>query len=286
MDNYKVLLTGKNSIIKEDYFAKYENECILMSSSDRYSDMFNHIDYFKPNILLIGLNRETEDEMAAYFELKVKLMENGVQVVVVGTTEECNAFQSATDFMADLVLVKPVTAPLIKNKIETHLREINKEKDEASKKTAENKRKEAAVKAEVMGSASGRKHILVVDDDPIMLKMIKTNLIGEYDVSTVINGEIALNFLERRKTNLVLLDYNMPIMSGATVLEKIRQNPATASLPVVFLTGVTERGKIQKIMGFNPQGYLLKPIEKEHLIKMMHEQIGPGGDKSDDGEDK
>ena len=92
MDNYKVLLTGKNSIIKEDYFAKYENECILMSTSDRYSDMFNHIDYFKPNILLIGLNRETEDEMAAYFELKVKLMENGVQVVVVGTTAECDRF--------------------------------------------------------------------------------------------------------------------------------------------------------------------------------------------------
>lgn len=119
-----------------------------------------------------------------------------------------------------------------------------------------------------------KKHILVVDDDPLMLKLIKEQLKDSYTVATAINGIIALKFLESKKTDLILLDYEMPNQNGAQILERIRKNPATAKLPVVFLTGVKDREKIKKLVELKPQGYLLKPIEREELIKNIKSVIG------------
>lgn len=64
---------------------------------------------------------------------------------------------------------------------------------------------------------------------------------------------------------MVLLDYEMPAENGAAVLEKIRSNEKTKDLPVVFLTGVTEKNKIREVLTLKPQGYLLKPIDMEKL---------------------
>ncbi len=119
-----------------------------------------------------------------------------------------------------------------------------------------------------------RKHILVVDDDVRMLRLIKKYLENNYDVATAINGRVALKFLEAKHTDLVLLDYEMPLDNGAAVLEKIRQNPKTKDLPVVFLTGVSSKEKIQEVLQMRPQGYLLKPINKQKLLFTIEKNIG------------
>ena len=128
--------------------------------------------------------------------------------------------------------------------------------------------------AEPAADAPAKKHVLVVDDDPMMLKLIKEQLKDTYTVATAINGAIALKFLESKKTDLIIMDYEMPNENGAQVLEKIRNNPSIANLPVVFLTGVKDREKIRKLVGLKPQGYLLKPIESEALIKSIRSIIG------------
>ena len=119
-----------------------------------------------------------------------------------------------------------------------------------------------------------RKHILVVDDDVRMLRLIKKYLENNYDVATAINGRVALKFLESKHTDLVLLDYEMPLDNGAAVLEKIRQNPKTKDLPVVFLTGVSSTEKIHEVLQMRPQGYLLKPINKQKLLFTIEKNIG------------
>lgn len=84
--------------------------------------------------------------------------------------------------MADLILVKPITANIIKEKIINYMEETEKEEQKLMQE------KLAAVKAQ-----EERKHVLVVDDDPIMLKLIKEHLCEKYDVATAISGKIALN---------------------------------------------------------------------------------------------
>ena len=88
------------------------------------------------------------------------------------------------------------------------------------------------------------------------------------------SGKIALNFLERKKTDLILLDYEMPEENGVEVLRKLRANEQTKDIPVVFLTGMNDREMIQKILAMKPQGYLLKPIEISKLFQTIRQIIG------------
>ncbi len=119
-----------------------------------------------------------------------------------------------------------------------------------------------------------RKHVLVVDDDVRMLRMIKKYLENDYDVATAVNGKVALKFLETKHTDLILLDYEMPVEDGPSVLEKIRKDERLKILPVIFLTGVSSKDKIQEVLQLRPQGYLLKPINRQRLLLTIEKNIG------------
>ena len=121
---------------------------------------------------------------------------------------------------------------------------------------------------------SHRKHILVVDDDSRMLKIIKRHLADKYDVATALNGRLALKFLETKKTNLILLDYEMPLENGPSILKKLKENPYTHDIPVIFLTGISDRQRIEKALVLKPQGYLLKPIDHIKLLSTISKLIG------------
>lgn len=154
---------------------------------------------------------------------------------------------------------------------------VDKSVDEAESDKPNQKAKAetgAAAKPEAKPEVKERQHILVVDDDPIMLKMLKEQLHDDYDVATAISGKIAMKFLERKKTDLILLDYEMPEESGPVVMEKIRANDAIKDVPIVFLTGVSEREKITEALALKPQSYLLKPIDREKLMNVINSIIG------------
>lgn len=115
--------------------------------------------------------------------------------------------------------------------------------------------------------------VLVVDDDPIVLKMEYKYLAEEYRVAAVSTPKDALAFLEKARPDLILLDYLMPLMNGGELLEKIRKSPdeSIASIPVFFLTSVTDKRVIIECMRLFPQGYLLKPLGKEELLRIVGE---------------
>ena len=66
----------------------------------------------------------------------------------------------------------------------------------------------------------------------------------------------------------------MPNENGLQVLQNLRNNEELASIPVLFLTGINDREKIKKVMMMKPQGYLLKPIDKEKLLGTIEQFIG------------
>ena len=111
-----------------------------------------------------------------------------------------------------------------------------------------------------------RKRVLVVDDEPIMLRSIKSWLDGEFDVSLVNSGVTAISFLEKHEVDLVLLDYEMPDMDGPELLGILRENEKTKQLPVIFLTSKDDRASILKVMELKPSGYLLKNRKPEEIL--------------------
>ncbi|MBQ7679228.1 MAG: response regulator, partial [Butyrivibrio sp.] len=78
-------------------------------------------------------------------------------------------------------------------------------------------------------SMSERKNILIVDDDPTYAKMVREWLKDSYHVSVVVNAMQAIAFMSKHPIDLVLLDYEMPVVSGPQVLEMMRAEPETAS---------------------------------------------------------
>ncbi|MBR4112636.1 MAG: diguanylate cyclase [Ruminiclostridium sp.] len=80
------------------------------------------------------------------------------------------------------------------------------------------------------------KKILIVDDNRLNLIAAKNVLNDVYSVSSVLNGEEALEYLERESCDLILLDINMPDMDGFEVFEKLRAMEKTKEIPVIFLT--------------------------------------------------
>ena len=116
-------------------------------------------------------------------------------------------------------------------------------------------------KVKSFSNIAKKKHILAVDDNGVLLRTVKSVLEPDYKV-TMMNSSInALSFLENSKPDLVLLDYEMPVYSGAEVVERMRSNERQSGIPVIFLTGKHDKESVSKIMPYNVSGYILKTTE-------------------------
>ncbi|MBO6133090.1 MAG: response regulator [Lachnospiraceae bacterium] len=116
-----------------------------------------------------------------------------------------------------------------------------------------------------------KKRILVVDDDATMLRMIKNWLSEKYTVHMVTSGMNAIQFLAKNEVDLVLLDYEMPVTSGPQVLEMMKSEPQTASIPVMFLTAKGDKESVMSVLALKPEKYLLKTLKQNELIANIDE---------------
>ncbi len=113
--------------------------------------------------------------------------------------------------------------------------------------------------------------ILAIDDENDVLLIIKTALSGQgYDVLTASNGYDGLAMAEDQKPDLILLDLRMPEMDGMEVLEQLRDNEKTQSIPVIVLTGLSEKAKIREALDKGITYYIVKPFECQDLISKIN----------------
>ena len=107
------------------------------------------------------------------------------------------------------------------------------------------------------------KKLLIVDDDAVVLRTMKDGLSDTYKIFGANSGTNAMKVLSKMQIDLVLLDYEMPEMPGIEVLRAIRENPSTAAIPVMFLTGLAEIPDALK--DADAQGFLKKSLPMEEL---------------------
>lgn len=115
----------------------------------------------------------------------------------------------------------------------------------------------------------GRKRILVVDDDGMLLRTMNNWLRDKYDVFMANSGINAISFLTNNKADLILLDYEMPGASGLQVFEMFKTSETTKDIPVIFLTAKDDKDTVMKVLAAKPEKYLLKTMPKEELIKAI-----------------
>ena len=114
-----------------------------------------------------------------------------------------------------------------------------------------------------------RKSILVVDDDPNYLNLVRDWLKGHYKVTMANSGLQAIKYLGKNKVDLILLDHEMPVTSGPKVLEMLRSDDETKDIPVMFLTGKSDKESVMEVVALKPEGYFLKTIEKQDLLNNL-----------------
>ena len=114
-----------------------------------------------------------------------------------------------------------------------------------------------------------KKQILLVDDDITFLKMMQKWLGTKYRVAAARSGPQALSYLAEHTVDLILLDYEMPLMDGPKILEALRSKPKTANIPVIFLTGKNDPESVKNVMSLKPTSYLLKSMSKEEILDLL-----------------
>lgn len=114
-----------------------------------------------------------------------------------------------------------------------------------------------------------QKNILVVDDSEFMRAKLVKLLSEKYKVSEADSSIAAIQSITVNKPDLIMLDYEMPVCDGRQALEMIRSQKNTADIPVVFLTGKGDRESVRKVMSLKPEGYLLKTMPDEEILKYI-----------------
>ena len=113
------------------------------------------------------------------------------------------------------------------------------------------------------------KHILLVDDDTTFLKMLQGWLSEKYRITAVKSGIQAITYMANHRPDLILLDYDMPITPGPQVMEMIRSEYHYSDIPIIFLTGKSDRESIMNVMRLKPQGYFLKTMPRDEIVEAI-----------------
>ena len=123
-----------------------------------------------------------------------------------------------------------------------------------------------------VGAVAGNRFaILVVDDTPENIDVATALLASKYTVKAAVNGPMALKIAEKKSPDLILLDIQMPGMDGYEVCRRLKADPATSAIPVIFLTG--ESGVESEVAEAGGSDYVTKPVNSGVLLSTVEKHL-------------
>ena len=118
------------------------------------------------------------------------------------------------------------------------------------------------------------KQILIIDDEPISIRIIKNYIGDKYKLNAVTDGSAAIKYLSKYKPDVILLDYMMPIYDGVHLMEILKKNAATADIPVIVVSGLADEERLETMRELGAYDIVKKPIDKDVLISSIEKIIG------------
>lgn len=277
---HKILINGRNQNMVSDFMQHTETSFDAVSTSSYWNDIVGHFRFFQPEIYMIFVESSIDQAIKQINDLRNSDFFNGAAIVVVGDADACNVIERRARDIADLIIRRPVTPDNLALRITRHIEEATSEMARRTAFAEKTQQMDAVIRAaeaalsDATFPTTARRHILIVDDDRTVLKMLKAALDGSYDVTTMANGGMIDKFLAAKNVDLIILDYEMPVETGADIFKRLKKNPRLANIPVCFLTGVSDRDKIMEVMSLKPNGYILKPIDMDMLSSTISSILG------------
>lgn len=121
-----------------------------------------------------------------------------------------------------------------------------------------------------------KKKILIIDDEPQLVESLKVRIEANgFECVTASSPEDGIKLAPVLRPDLILLDLNMPHMSGYGVLRELKQNPDLAGIPVLILSSLTDEEVVRGALEFGATGFLKKTCSPEELMTMVTEYAAP-----------
>lgn len=118
-----------------------------------------------------------------------------------------------------------------------------------------------------------RKHIVIVDDNPVNLDLAESVLHEEYKLTKLISGKQLLKFLMRVKPDMILLDIQMPEMDGYETLGEISKNVLWKMIPVIFITGQKDTASEREGFRLGAKDFITKPFDHVVMLSRIRSQM-------------
>ncbi|MCR5673964.1 MAG: response regulator [Lachnospiraceae bacterium] len=246
MANDRILITGEKESFLIRVLAKKVSDAGIRCKFVPWT--VNEINKEWDEVCLVVMYIESDRRPASdvtHF-LNEKMIESGVQFIPIGDGTDVKYMLE--NVPADLIY-RAYTRPIDNEKFVSDITELHRK----------------------ISTGEFRKSILIVDDDPNYLALIRDWLKNKYKVAMANSGLQALKWLGKNKADLILLDYEMPVTSGPQVLEMLRSESETKDIPVMFLTGRGDKESVMNVLALKPEGYFLKTIEKDDLHEKLAE---------------
>lgn len=117
--------------------------------------------------------------------------------------------------------------------------------------------------------------IIIVDDDTYLVDFVSNILIEEnYDVLAAFNGEMALTIIEKERPDLIIMDWEMPVLDGIETVKRLKNNEATNEIPIIMVTGrLNSPNDLKKAFETGVIDFIHKPIEPVELISRARSML-------------
>ena len=232
-----------DDIITLEIHKKYLENSHVVYTFDNGQEALDRMIEIRPDVILLDIEMPFMDG----FELLEKLrgMKECADVPVIGVTGQRDKV-TALRFLGEgavAYLMKPVEKQIMLDKV-----------SEVLKKAFEQKNK---------------KKILLVDDELESLLFYKSALQSDYSVVTLNSSKLALEYLQKFVPDMIILDYQMPLFNGRALYQMISKMERLTDVPVVFLTGTTEKEVLIECAALQPRAVVLKSTGKEGLLEKV-----------------
>jgi CheY-like chemotaxis protein len=122
----------------------------------------------------------------------------------------------------------------------------------------------------ITGGNSGKKRILLVDDNEVHLSVAETQLKNEYDVTTAKSGKEALDHLFHGLVpDLIMLDILMPDMDGWETFGRLRAVSVLHEVPIIFLSSVSDKKEIDRAFDMGAADFIVKPCSSKEFLERI-----------------
>ena len=226
------------------------NSFLIRNIAEQLQELKYNVDMVEMDIQQISLKKNKYEAIYVYTEsdievktkeiifIRDKAVEENIPIFYLGDDAE-NLQKVMPEYVLKGIFKRPIDVKEVAKVVDEYIKEYGKQI---------------------------RKKILVVDDSGAMLRNVKGWLQDKYNVILANSGAMAIKYLATDRPDLVLLDYEMPVVDGRQVLEMIRTETEFRDVPVIFLTSKNDKESILKVMELKPEGYLLKTMEPKLIV--------------------